>query len=47
MTDPVEGLREMARVTRPDGVVAACVWDYGGGRGPLSAFWRAAKDLDG
>jgi hypothetical protein len=46
MTDPVVGLGEMARVTRPGGVVAACVWDYGGGRGPLSTFWRAAKDLD-
>ena len=25
--DPVAGLAEMARVTRRDGVVAACVWD--------------------
>ena len=31
MTDPVGGLREMARVTRPGGVVAACVWDHAGG----------------
>jgi SAM-dependent methyltransferase len=46
MTDPVGGLREMARVTRPGGVVAACVWDHGGGRGPLSTFWRAAHDVD-
>ena len=28
MADPVRGLREMARVTRPDGVVAACGWDH-------------------
>ena len=46
MTDPVAGLAEMARVTRPEGVVAACVWDHGGGRGPLSVFWRAARGLD-
>ncbi len=46
MTDPVAGLAEMARVTRPDGVVAACVWDHAGGRGPLSVFWQAARELD-
>ncbi len=36
----------MARVTRRDGVVAACVWDHGGGHGPLSVFWNAARELD-
>ena len=46
MADPVRGLREMARVTRPDGVVAACVWDHAGGRGPLSVLWSAAHELD-
>ena len=46
MADPVAGLREMARVTRKDGVVAACVWDHAGGRGPLSIFWEAARELD-
>jgi len=46
MKDPVAGLREMARVTRPGGVVAACVWDHRGGTGPLEAFWRAVLDLD-
>ena len=46
MADPVAGLREMGRVTRDDGLVAACVWDHGGGRGPLSTFWRAAHQVD-
>jgi SAM-dependent methyltransferase len=42
MADPARGVAEMARVTRPGGVVAACIWDHGTGRGPLSLFWRAA-----
>jgi ubiquinone/menaquinone biosynthesis C-methylase UbiE len=46
MADPVAGLREMARVTRTQGVVAACVWDQAGGQGPLSLFWDAAHELD-
>ena len=46
MADPVAGLREMGRVTRPGGTVAACVWDHAGDRGPLTTFWRAVRDLD-
>lgn len=46
MADPVAGLSEMRRVTRPGGVVAACVWDYGTERGPASSFWRAAAAVD-
>jgi hypothetical protein len=36
----------MARVTRSGGAVAACVWDFAGGRAPLSVFWAAARELD-
>jgi SAM-dependent methyltransferase len=46
MADPVLGLREMARVTRPGGMVCACVWDHAGARGPLAAFWSAVRELD-
>jgi len=46
MSDPVAGLREMARVTRTEGAVAACVWDLAGGAAPLSVFWAAARELD-
>jgi SAM-dependent methyltransferase len=46
MSDPVAGLAEMRRVTRNGGLVAACVWDHGGGQGPLSPFWRAVAQLD-
>ena len=46
LTDPEQGLREMARVTRDGGVVAGCVWDYGGEMTMLRAFWDAAGALD-
>ena len=46
MKDSVAGITEMARVTRRDGVVAACVWDHAGSQGPLRLFWDAARALD-
>jgi SAM-dependent methyltransferase len=45
MSDPAAGVAEMVRVTRAGGVVAACVWDHSGGRGPLSPFWQAVRGL--
>lgn len=41
MTDAAAGAREMLRVTRPGGVVAACVWDFAGHRAPQSTFFDA------
>ncbi len=38
MQDPAIGLAEMARVTRPGGVVAACVWDHASHHGPLGSL---------
>ena len=46
MTEPLAGVREMRRVTRPGGTVAACVWDYAGGMTLLRTFWDAAIALD-
>ena len=46
MADAAAVLREMVRVTRREGVVAASVWDFAGERSPLSSFWRAARELN-
>jgi hypothetical protein len=34
----------MARVTKPHGIVAACVWD--GSTGALGPFWDAVHEID-
>jgi len=44
MSDPLAGIKKMARVTRRDGVVAACVWD--GPSGALAPFWDAVHVID-
>ena len=46
MGDAQAGVRVMARVTRPGGVVASCVWDYAGEMTLLRAFWDAAREVD-
>lgn len=47
MRDPDKGVREMARVTRPGGTVAACMWDTAaGGMTMLRVFWTAVRRLD-
>ena len=42
-SDPAQAVREMARVTRPGGVVAACLWDFAEGLPMLSLLWQAAE----
>jgi len=46
MSDAPRGVSEMARVARPGGVVAACVWDYADRMRLLRAFWDAAVAVD-
>ena len=45
--DPEQGVRELARVTRSGGTVAACTWDSRGDMELLRTFWQAALALDG
>jgi SAM-dependent methyltransferase len=46
MRDADRGVREMARVTRPGGTVAACMWDTAtGGMTMLRMFWSAVRQL--
>lgn len=40
--DRAKALSEMIRVTKPEGLVAAAVWDYGGEMQMLRVFWDEA-----
>jgi SAM-dependent methyltransferase len=44
--DPERALKEMVRVTRPGGVVAAAVWDYTQDMQMLRVFWDEATAFD-
>jgi SAM-dependent methyltransferase len=41
--DPVCAARQMGRVTRAGGAVAACVWDFRDGMPMFAQFWLAAE----
>lgn len=44
--DENKAIAEMRRVTRPQGFVSACVWDYDAGMQMLRFFWDEAVALD-
>ena len=44
--EPQRAVREMVRVTKPGGVVAACMWDLRGGLVFGRMFWDTAAALD-
>jgi len=46
VADPPAAFREMARVTRPSGTIAAYVWDYAEKMELLRLFWNAAVALN-
>lgn len=47
MRDPDRGIREMTRVTRAGGTVAACMWDIAsGGMTMLRIFWNAVREVE-
>ena len=46
VTDPTKAAREMRRVTRSGGTVAAAVWDFRGGLVFQRLFWDTAAGID-
>jgi len=46
ISDAPAGVREMRRVARPGGVIAAAVWDYAGEMTLLRRLWDAAARVD-
>ena len=44
--DHNKAITEMRRVTRPQGIISACVWDYDQGMQMLRFFWDEAIALD-
>jgi ubiquinone/menaquinone biosynthesis C-methylase UbiE len=44
--DQQRAATEMRRVTRPQGIVSACVWDYNQGMQMLRFFWDEAEAFD-
>lgn len=44
--DPARALFEMARVTRPGGLLGVYLWDYADGMEMLRRFWDATVELD-
>jgi SAM-dependent methyltransferase len=46
VSDALAMVREMVRVTRPSGQVAAYVWDYSGGMEMMRHFWDAVVEVN-
>jgi SAM-dependent methyltransferase len=46
ISEPVQALSEMKRVTTPGGTIAVYVWDYSGKMEFLNSFWDTAVTLD-
>ncbi len=45
LPDPLKAVREMKRVVRPGGNVAACIWDAYGGQPHIRMLWDTAATL--